>query len=230
MTGAGRRGVRRLRVVALVVAIGTLTGCVEVVQYISGSADTLEVFLRVTLQKSAFELAAEMGGESGDLDETFEEEFNLEEDDVLGDLPEGINAGFEQVNTEFEYGFELRYKVARTLIANLIERGELSLNDPDDAFLPQVSDTGITIPLAEGGEGGGADPGGDQWAAAFLGGSKYRLMVSRRLAPSIDAARLVTATGTTELSVTELPDVFLIEFPVLLWFNAGDTARIELRY
>ena len=207
----------------------TLTGCVEVVQYISGSADSLDVYLRVALQKSAFELANSFADDPQDMDQVFENEFDLQEDDVIGDLPDFIQANYTPVNSEFEYGFELRYKLRRNQLDALIDSGMLPDNDADAAFVPRVTDEGISIPLAEGG-GTDAAAGGDQMAAAFLGGSKYRLMISRRLAGTVSAARLVTPEETTQLDVTELPDVWMIEFPVLLWLSAPAGARLEIEY
>lgn len=208
---------------AAAAALLVLTGCVDVVQYISGTGSTIDVYLRLTLNKGAFEMANSMSDEPEDLEQMFEEDFDLEEQEVLGQLPPGVDASFETVNDEFEYGFVLSYSADRGTLADL--GGEAG------AFVPQVGARGMTIPLAEGGEGGQAEGGqGDQFAAAFLGGSKYRVFVSRRLVSRISSAHLVTDQGSTEVSVIELPDVWMVQFPVALWLMSPSAPSLEIRY
>ncbi len=216
---------RRLRAAAVVAAAGiAVTGCVDVVQYISGSGSTIDVYLRFALQKSAFEMANSFSDDPQDLDEMFAEDFELERSEVLGELPPGVTGDYRQLNSEFEYGFELSYSADRELLAALEEEGA--------AFVPRVGTRGMTIPLAEGGGNGGGGGGGqgDEFAGAFLGGAKYRVMISRRLVSRVSSASLVSAGESVEVTVTELPDVWMIEFPVSLWLMAAQPPVLEIVY
>lgn len=207
---------KRIRTVVAVAALTlAVTGCIDVVHYVSGSGSSIDVYLRFALQKSAFEMANAFADEPEDLDEMFSEEFDLEEENVLAELPPGVEASFTGVNDEFEYGFVLEYTASREAL------------DAGGAFVPRISQRGMSVPLAETGNGGGS-PEDDQFAAAFLGGAKYRLLVSRRLVSRVSAARLVTGDGATEVTVVELPDVWMIQFPVSLWLGAAETPTLEI--
>ena len=216
---------RRLRVAALIAAVGiVLTGCVDVVQYISGTGSSIDVYLRFALQKSAFEMANSFADDPQDLDEMFAEDFELERAEVLAELPPGVTADYQQLNSDFEYGFELSYSADRALLSGL--------GDDGAAFVPRVGTRGMSIPLAEGGgnAGGGGGGQGDEFAGAFLGGAKYRVLISRRLVSRVSSATLVSAGESTAVTVTELPDVWMIEFPVSLWLMAPQTPVLEIVY
>jgi hypothetical protein len=83
----------------------------------------------------------------------------------------------------------------------------------------------MTIPLGAMGEDAAE---GDQFADAFLGSSKYRLMISKRLVSRISAARLYTGDESIELPVIDLPDVWLLEFPVAVWFSSDGIPSVEV--
>lgn len=216
---------RHGRVAIMIAGIALVTtGCVDVVQYISGSGSTIDVYLRLALQKSAFEMANSFSDEPQDMDEMFDDEFELNREEVLGELPEGISATYDQINTQFEYGFELGYSAPRSMLAELEGEGA--------AFVPRVGTRGMTIPLAEGGGGGGGGGSqeGDEFAAAFLGGAKYRVFVSKRLVSRISSARLAGGQTSTEVTVMDLPDVWMVQFPVSLWLMSEETPTLEISY
>lgn len=220
-----RRVSRAARTAALtLLSAVVLTGCVDVVQYVSGSGSTIDVYLRLTLQKSAFEMANSMSPEPQELDEMFDDEFELDRETVLEELPPGIDATYEMVNDEFEYGFELSYSASRDALAR-------ASGTEEGAFVPRIDRQGMTIPLAEGGGNGQeSDPQSDQFANAFLGGAKYRVFISRRLVSRVSSARLVFDDRSTEVTVIELPDVWMVQFPVSLWLMSGETPSIEIIY
>ncbi len=213
----------RFAVVAL--AMVALTSCVDVVQYISGDGTIIDVYLRLTLQKSAFELANSFADEPQDMTEMFEDDFELTEEEVTAEFPAGIEPEYTQVNSEYEYGFELRYSADRSVLSQAPESSA--------GFIPTVTTRGIRIPFAqaeaqEGGEAGGGD--GDEFANAFLGGSKYRLMISKRLVSRVSDARIVNSEGDRDVLVTELPDVWMVEFPTSLWLNAEQGTYLDVRF
>lgn len=126
------------------------------------------------------------------------------------------------MTTEYEFGFELEYSAPRNILD-----GERS---PDDVFIPSIRRDGLTIPISaeESGEsemGGGE---GDEIASAFLGGSKYRLLISKRLVSRVSQARLVTPEASTPVHIMELPDVWMVEFPAAQWLSAPRGTRLEV--
>ena len=212
-----RRIVRFLATLVLLVAVVLLSGCIDLVQYISGSASEVDVYFRLTMQKSIFEMASAFGEEPQDLDAMFEE-FDLNEEDVVAELPQGVVANFESINSDSEFGFELRYSASRAALD--------SLQDGEAAFVPRVSPWGILIPLAEG--NGSAES--DEFADAFLGSAKYRLMISKRLVSRVSEARVLSGPVSIPISVTELPDVWLLEFPMNLWYSSDYSATVEILF
>lgn len=202
----------------MVTLLLVLTGCVDVMQYISGQGSEAEVIFRLTLQKSAFELANSMSEEPQDLDRMFEQEFSLGEEEVFGELPPELNATYEAVRSEFEYGFELRYSVNRARSLELPPEGA--------PFVPRVSNRSIVIPLAPGDAAEGQ--GEDQFAAAFFGSSKYRLFLSKRFVSRVSSATIEIGQDVMPIDVKELPDVWLVEFPISLWLFAPEPPTIEV--
>jgi hypothetical protein len=215
--GKSRNVVRLLTVSVLLAVVVLLSGCIDVVQYISGSALDIDVYFRLTMQKSIFEMASSFGEQPQDLDAMFEE-FDLNEEDVVAELPPGVEASFESINNDSEFGFELRYSAPRAALD--------SLEDGEAEFVPRVSPWGIVIPLGEG--NGSADS--DELADAFLGSAKYRLMISKRLVSRVSEARILAGPVSTPITVTELPDVWLLEFPMNLWYASDHAPTVEVLF
>ena len=65
---------------------------------------------------------------------------------------------------------------------------------------------------------------------AFLGGTKYRLMISKRLVSRISEARVLTGPDSIPIGITDLPDVWLIEFPISLWYGAEHSSTLEILF
>ncbi len=214
----GRRFARVLAASGILVVAILLSGCLDIVQYISGSATDIDVYFRLTLQKSIFGLASAFGDGPQDLDAMFEEQFDLNEEEVLADLPPGVVADFKPVNTDLEFGFEIRYSAPREVLN--------SLPDTEAFFVPRVSPWGISIPL---GEGNGSEES-DEFADAFLGSAKYRLMISKRLVSRISEARVLAGPKSVSISVTDLPDVWLLEFPMSLWYSSEYLPTLEILF
>ncbi|MCK4514918.1 MAG: hypothetical protein KAU31_06650 [Spirochaetaceae bacterium] len=212
-----RRIGRALAGSAVLISAVLLSGCLDIVQYISGSASEIDVYFRLTLQKSLFEMGNALGGAPQDLDLMFEG-FELNEEEVVAELPPGVAADFQPVNTDLEIGFELRYTVARAVLD--------SLSDTEAAFVPRVSKYGIRIPFSEGNGSGESD----EFADAFLGSTKYRLMISKRLVSRISEARVLAGPESVSVSVTDLPDVWLLEFPLSLWYGSDYRATLEILF
>jgi hypothetical protein len=86
-----------------------LTGCIDVLHYVGVDGNGTPVaHFKLTLEKAIFQWAASMGGEDMPAtDEEFEKEFELSEEEVTEDLPEGVKATYSVVNTKTDFGFQL---------------------------------------------------------------------------------------------------------------------------
>ena len=202
---------------AIVVAVLMLGGCLDVLQYVSGTSYDVTVFTRFTIERSVFQVAAAMGADPSEMEMEMTEELPLDEAAVTGELPEWLSAEFNTIDTPMEYGFELRYTAPREQLARL--------RDDEAELVPRVGRSSMVIPLS-----GGSDTSSDPVAGAMLGTAKYRLMISKLFLSRVSAAHLVDGEEVHELTVTDLPDVWLIEFPISLWFGAGEAPRIEVIY
>ncbi len=197
--------------VILAAATLLLTGCLEVVQHIgSGPGDSVDNYVRVTLQRGIFSFAEAFGGEAM-TDEDFAEEFGMSEQEVLEDLPAGVSARFEPVITEFDFGFSLRTTTDR------------SFRSDEGAFVPMIRDGSLYIHLPPGDEEEADE------AAFFLASAKYRIILDKEVMPHVSSAEIVGTGGTTQVDVTEFQNVWLLEFPVLLWFSGGNKPVIQVR-
>lgn len=200
---------------ALLIAGTTLllTGCLEVVQHIgTGSGNTVDNYIRITLQRSIFSFAESFGGEAPSDDE-FAREFGMTENEVMKDLPEGVTAQFEPIVTDYDYGFALTTTTNRSFRA-----------ERDAAFIPQLVGDELHVMLP---------PGNDEEAneaAFFLASAKYRIIVDKTILPILQEANLINTRGeSVPVDLTEFQNVWLVEFPVLLWLSAGDQPLVVLR-
>lgn len=204
--------VRLATILFLTLLLISLTGCLEVVQHVgAGPGNTLENYVRVTLQRSIFSFAESFGGEAM-TDDDFAREFGMSEEEVLQDLPAGVTAQFEPVITEYDYGFALQTSTARTF------------RTEEAALLPYLAEGGLRIPLPPGN-----DEGLDE-AAFFLASAKYRIMVEKSLLPRIVAAHVQGINDVeTPIDITEFQSFWLLEFPVLLWLAGGESPAVVIR-
>lgn len=217
----GHGGIRRTRRILAAAGVAAvilgLSGCIDVVQYLSGSADDVDIYFRLTLQKSVFELVNALGDAPQDMDEIFRD-FNLNEDEVVRELPSGVEADYRPVNTDYDYGFELRYSVPRSVLG--------AVSDQGGPFIPRLTPRGLSVPLSEG--NGSAET--DEFASAFLGSAKYRLFISKRLVSRVSAARILAGPQSTPVTITDLPDVWLLEFPLSVWYTSDYSPVLEVLF
>ncbi len=205
---------------AIVLTTVLLSGCLDVLHYVGRDGQGRPMALvKLTFEKALFEMAASMGGEEmPTTDEEFAEEFDISEEEITGDLPEGIEVEYSTVNTSMDFGFQL------------ILRG--SSYAPPDTELPWLPltkpDGSLVIPLAEqDSDDSGEGSGGDE-SEAFLASAKYRLIVARNICPPNPrfSLRGLPADRTVEPEVMELPEVYVVEFPLVLWLNSTGTMSV----
>lgn len=213
---------RSVRVAVVILAIGLLSGCVEIFHYVGYTDDgRLEVSFSFAMQKAIFEMAAGLDG-SGSVD--FEEEFGNLDTEITGEFPDWVEVEAGQIDTELEYGVSMTMRVDEE---QLLLAEELSESPDDVAFLPRRSDDSILIYLE--GMGGGDET--DEMAAAFLASAKYRLLISAAYAGSISSAEYEVADSgeTLPIDVREFGEVYLLELPMLYLFSHGGDSWIRIR-
>lgn len=216
----GRRRIARIALVAL--AVGLLSGCVEIFQYVGYTDDgRLEVSFSFSIQKAIFELGAGLNGE-GSVD--FDEEFGELDSEITSDVPDWVEVDVSQIDTELEYGVSMTMRVDEERLT----AAETLSEYPDDiAFLPRRSGDSILIYLEGMGSGGEED----EMAAAFLASAKYRLLVSSSYAESISSASFEVEGSDESLpvEVREFGEVYLLELPMLYLFSHAGDSWIRIR-
>lgn len=206
-----------LRTVLIAASVLALSGCLEVVQHIGpGAGNTVETYVRLTLQRAIFQFAESFGGDPVS-DEELTEQFGLTESEVLQDLPEGISARFEPFVNEYDVGFVLRTTTPRSFRAE------------EGVFVPTLAGNELRVRLPPGNEGdGGSNNGGE--AAFFLASAKYRVLLEKAVWPSVSGAVILPSEGEeVDVQVTEFAGLWLIEFPVLVWMSAGENPVLTIR-
>jgi hypothetical protein len=210
-----KESIRRL--ILLLLIIPFCTGCVDVVHYVGKEENDLFVNLRITLQKMVFQSMAEMSGEEVS-DDYFRGEFGMTEDAISEELPPYAKATLTEVNTQFDFGYDISMYVEEEVYDALSETEEVP-------FFPAETEKGfqIVIPSA------GADTEDDsEMAAAFLMSAKYRLIVSKELISEYDEIFIKADYEAYVPSVKEFPDIFIIEFPLAFWFLSENDLVVHL--
>jgi hypothetical protein len=207
---------RIIYIAAIAVLVSMLTGCIDVLHYIGRDGDGRPMaVVKLTFEKAIFEWAAQMGGEDmPTTDEEFAEEFDISEEEVTAELPEGMDINYSTVNTPMDFGFQL--DITR------------QPGTPEDAELPwlpsRAADGTLTIPLPEQDS---EEAGGEQ-EQAFLSSAKYRLIIARDICPENPVFSLegLPQDKTMEPDVLALPEVYVVEFPLMLWLGSSGTRSV----
>jgi len=214
---------RRSRYSVILLIIGLafallLNGCIDMLHYVGSSENRTIVNVRFTLQKMIFQMMAQVGGEEI-TEKDFESDFDLSEDRVLSQFPEGTEVMFSPINNETDFGFDVE------LHLDVDSLNKVLAEDPDAPFLPISMEQGYRIVLPPMGSDTG-DSADNEFAAAFFASSKYRLLISKGYIPEIEKVILRSGDDTFVPSIKELPEVYLVEFPLALWALAE--AKVEI--
>jgi hypothetical protein len=210
----------KLRLILIVLLALSLASCIEVFQYVSVKDGNVSIYLKYVIQKAILEMGSSFSGEEVDYDELLGEGDALVEG--LGDLKVGMNL----INTDLEAGYEVNIEGTLDQINALSEYETIP-------FVPEKRGDRFFLAVP----GMGSSSNGDEWEAAFLAGSKYRILLdlSGDLA-GIRDARLIVEQDDMELEVerdslitkTVLGQNLLIEIPMLVLFMSEKDITIEL--
>ena len=212
---------RIIEVAALAVGLFALVGCVEIFQYVGYDDEgNLDLTITVKMQKALFKIANQFSESGEELD--YRAEFGLSKSEIKADFPEWrrFNYSVEQIDTPTEYGLTVSFSGQDEALL----RAEESID-----FLPRHDQDVTTIEFTGmgGGFAGGAE---DEFAAAFLAGAKYRLLVSKNYITEIEAAVYEVDESSQPVEVNEFKDVYLLELPLAdLLMSEGD-GRIRITH
>lgn len=195
-----------------------LNGCIDMLHYVGSSENRTIVNVRFTLQKMIFHMMAQVGGEEI-TDEDFESDFDLSEDRVLSQFPEGTEISFSPINNDTDFGFDVEMHLDADSLNKVLAE------NPDTPFLPISTEQGYRIVLPPMGTDT-EDSADNEFAAAFFASAKYRLLISRDYIPTVEKVILRSGDDTFVPSIKELPEVYLVEFPLALWALAE--AKVEI--
>lgn len=214
-----------VRIGAVVAAVVLLSGCIEIFQYVGyDDAGNLELTMTVKVQKAVFDMANEFS-ESGE-EFNYRQEFGFSEGELEEDFPEWapLDYSIEEIDTEREYGVTVSFSGQEEAILGSEDSME---------FLPRRRGNETIIDFSGAGgetDAGGSPAGGDEFAAAFLAGAKYRLLISRTYIADIRKVVFEVDGESQPVDVSEFRDVYLLELPLSSIFMSESAGRIRIRH
>lgn len=197
---------KKLFPILLILSALLFTSCIDYVQSISYKDGEYQLYYKITLSKLLVAMADQ------DPDEMFSE-FNEEN---LDSLPEG--AKVNPVNTDLEVGAEFHFSV-----------NPKTENEKERSFLPKTSKEKCYIPFLLGENGTAFTDGvnsSDQEAQsitqAILSSAKCRILMSKKILPSIKAAYFEGYYNQTyTIPVFDYGDSYCLEIPFIVLFDSA---------
>jgi hypothetical protein len=228
-SAGARRGIekeevmRTLRMAIVIIAIMSLgAGCIDVTEHITRDARGMTcVFVKVGISKAMMEFAAGMADESQD---PFGEMMDLDANDFLDGIPEGVDVSFEKVDNEMETGFAVRMTYDGKKFS-----GAPPIDATDEtALLPIEDDKTVRIVFSATDGAGTGDQEQNPMAEGIMAAFKYRLTIGKAFMKTI--SRVVVATKDFDYKpvAIEMPDMFLIEIPMVYLLNSREDVQIVL--
>jgi hypothetical protein len=214
---------RTLRLVIVLTAILTLgAGCIDITEHITRDARGMTcVYVKVGISKAMMEFAAGMADESQD---PFEDMMDLNSEDLLDGIPEGVDVSFEKVDNEMETGFAVRmtYDGRKFALAGPLDA------DDETSFMPIEEDKAVRIVFSATDDVGTGEQAQNPMAEGFMAAFKYRLTIGKAFMRTI--SRVVVATKDFDYKPVpiEMPDLFLIEIPMAYLLNSQEDVQIVL--
>ena len=198
-----------------------LSGCFNITQHISKDGNDLNVFVKFAVSKSVFEMSSSMGGNKSD-DNPCEGVFEFNENFIISEIPENVEARFVKTDNDLECGYEMYMSVdVKSKDYKKLKRS----NAP--ALFPLVADGEIYIKFPKNDEN--SSGGGDQMGAAFMSTALYRLTVNRNVIDEIDTVTFKTEDESYELTYIELTDIFIIEVPLAYWITSSSECELIIK-
>lgn len=198
----------------LLLIVLMFTSCVDYVQSLSYKDGKYQVYYKVTLSKVLLALAQQ------DPDDFLSE---LYDDDAFNGAPDW--AVVKPVDTDLEVGMEISFQI-----------DPKNVTDEEKQFLPKRSNSKYYIPyllgksesVSESRSSGSSEA--DGMAQAILSSAKCRVLISKKLIPSIKSAYFTGIDKSDyEIPFYDYGESFCIEIPFIVMLENGyRTDRIVL--
>lgn len=211
---------KKLFLSVLVVAVLSLTSCIDIIQSVTISKGTVYSDLSITLQKSALEMASSMSGEEADYSDFFD-------DDLLEDFTnEHVDATLEEINNETEVGYFISMNFKKNLVVDPKDCDELY-------FVPIIDKKTISILFNynekdKDKEENGEEAQMEQMTNAVLGGCKYRLLLRADEFEVKQVELIGIKAGTVE--VKKYGRIYIVEMPLSVWLTAKEDFTLKVHY
>jgi len=176
-------GSKIVLVFLLVVMIFILSGCIDALEYISENRKNINVSFRLAIQKAVFEMMAEMNDEEIN-DDYFKKNFGPDENEFKKQFPKGVDLEFKEINTELEYGFDVRFKISKKELPTILKKNEKVY------FIPIKMGNMLNVVLPSGSYADSSED--NEYAEAFLAGAKYRMIISKTYIKNIKEVSIKT--------------------------------------
>ena len=147
-----------------------LSGCIDALEYISENRNNINVSFRLAIQKAVFEMMAEMNDEEIN-DDYFKKNFGPDENEFKKQFLKGVDSEFKEINTELEYGFDVRFKISKKKLPTILKKNEKVY------FIPIKMGNMLNVVLPSGSYADSSED--NEYAEAFLAGAKYRMIISK---------------------------------------------------
>ena len=178
------------------------------------------MFVKFAVSKSVFEMSSSMGGNKSD-ENPCEDVFRFNEDKIISTFPKNIEAEYKKIDTELEGGYEMYMKVdVKSKDYKKLKRS----NAP--ALFPLIDNGEIYIKFPQNDENGSD---GDEMGAAFMSTALYSLTVNRNLIDEIESVTFSNADETYDISYIELPDIYIIELPLVYWIASSSECQLIIK-
>lgn len=197
-----------------------LSGCFNIAQHISKEGNDLNVFVKFAVSKSVFEMSSSMGGNKSD-DNPCEGVFEFNEDFIISEIPENIEARFVRVDNDLECGYEMY------MIVDVKSKDYKKLKRSNaPALFPLIDNDEIYIKFPKNDENGSS---GDQMGAAFMSTAVYRLTINHNVIDEIESVTFSNADESYDISYIELPDIYIIEVPLAYWIASSSECELVIK-
>jgi hypothetical protein len=185
-----------------------LSGCVNFFHFLEIDEKSINVQLKVTISKILLNMASSMGGSSNSDTDYFK---NFE-----NNIPDDFNGKYEKIDDEMEQGVKLTF----------ITDGYKSYENTN--LIPYYDNKNIIIGFPEGGSLNSSDES-SSYAKAFLSTAKYTLLIkSQKIIKSI---YVLSDDIKKDLIINNLSsDLYLVEFPLVLWFTSKTKMKFVIEF
>lgn len=192
---------RKILLSIILLFVFSLSSCIDYVQSISYKDGKYHFYNKITFSKLLMEMSDE------DVDD-FMEEFD---DEFISSLPSFVSV--KPVNTDIEVGAEISFSI-----------NPKEATEEEKSILPKISGNKYFIPFIfaeEFSSGDFDDYEDDEIAIAMFSSAKCRVMISKKIIPSIDVAYFEgRGSQNFAIPVFDYGESFCLEIPFIIFFES----------